>query len=393
MIKDKNMICFAPADWRWYGSCKRLMSIFSHHNKILYINHISISTPSIKETGTKVFIKRLLRKLKTLSRPFRKENENLYSYSPLIFPGYHGVIKKWNQLLLRFQIQFLQKILHLSNPVVWIENPVGITVAKNVNPELILYYRTDKFESYRELRDRQDILSLEEKLTHDAAIILCVSSKLYEEKLRFRKKNVYYIPHGVDFTHFNNAIKDPFVPEEIKHIRHPVVGYFGSLSNSNDEALIHYCATERPEISFVLIGTVLGEFKLIRDLPNVYFLGYKNYTVLPDYAKNFDVCIMFWKVTEWIEHCNPVKTMEYLAMGKPVVSVAIDDICKNFKGIISIAKNCEEFLAKIEEELGNDSPEKQKKRIAFVENETWEARAEVISRVMEKNWRRAVTNR
>jgi len=94
--------------------------------------------------------------------------------------------------------------------------------------------------------------------------------------------------------------------------------------------------------------------------------------------------MMFWKQNEWIEYSNPVKTMEYLAMGKPVITVPFYEMSKRYDGIIAMARTPEEFLKKIEEEIAKDSPEKQKARIDFVQGETWEARAEYISNLIEE---------
>jgi glycosyltransferase involved in cell wall biosynthesis len=387
MIKNKNIICFAPYDWSWktFGSCKRWMNIFSQENRVLYINNIQFLTPKVGEIGVSAFKKRLVRKLKSLLKPFFKAEKTIYVYTPLLFPHYGSVVKReFNKLLLRIQIQFLQKVLKFRNPIVWIENPVGITVARYLRPALILYYQIDKYESHGELRNSEDITQLDEQLTRQADLTLCASLKLYEEKLGLRNGGVYYVPHGVDFEHFHKAIEHLPLPDDMKDIRHPIVGYFGSLDAKNDDTILQYCATHRPDISFVLIGEKGGRNRLLEGLPNVYFLGYKEYSQLPYYGKAFDACMMFWKQNEWIEYCNPVKTMEYLAMGKPVISVPFYEISKRYDGVIAMAQSPEDFLKKIEEEIAHDSPQRQKTRIDFVRDETWKVRGEHLSRIIEE---------
>jgi len=155
MIQGRNIICFSPYDWSWktYGSCKRWMKIFSQGNRVLYINNIQFLTPKVGEIGVGAFKKRLARKLKSLLKPFYKTEKTIYVYTPLLFPHYGSVVKRrFNKLSLRIQIQFLQKALKFRNPIVWIENPVGITVARYLRPALILYYQIDKYESHGELK-------------------------------------------------------------------------------------------------------------------------------------------------------------------------------------------------------------------------------------------------
>jgi glycosyltransferase involved in cell wall biosynthesis len=366
------------------------MTIFSQGNRVLYINNIQFLRPRVREIGAHAFRKRLARKFRSMIKPFFRADKNLFVYSPFILPYYGSTVKKrFNESLLRMQVRFLQRFLKLRNPIVWIENPIGITVAKSLNPALVLYFMIDKYECHSELRNPQEIVDLDNRLTREADLILCVSLKLYEEKLTMRKEGVYYMPHGVDFEHFHKATKPLPLPEDVNHIRHPMVGYFGSLDAKNDDSIIHYCATRRPDLSFILIGETVARPAILRNLPNVYFLGYKEYEQLPNYGKAFDVCIMFWKVNDWIQHCHPVKTMEYLAMGKPVVSVAFDEVMRKYAGMVRIANNQEEFLKKIEEEIAHDSKEKQQARLDFVKNETWESRAEYISRIIAKDGNRS----
>lgn len=324
-------------------------------------------------------------------KPLFRADRTLFVYTPLILPYYGSHAKKrLNEFLLRMQIRLLQKSLGFENPIVWIENPVGISVAKYLNPALIIYYRIDKFECHHELRNPEEIIKLDEKVTREADLILCVSSKLYEEKLKLKKEGVYYVPHGVDFDHFHQAEEDLPLPEDMKDIRHPIVGYFGSLDAKNDDSIIQYCATHRPDISFVLVGEKEGRNRLLEGLPNVHFLGFKEYEQLPRYGRNFDVCIMFWKVNEWIEHSNPVKTMEYLAMGKPIVSVAFHEILRKYDGLIATAHTPEEFLKKMGEEIANDSGERRRARLDFVRDQTWQARVEYISHLVAECFRSSV---
>ena len=387
MIKNRNIICFAPYDWQWKtnGSCKRFMNLFSQENRVLYINNIPFVMPELKTIGAHAFRKRFVRKFRSIMKPFFRADHSLFVYTPFLIPPYGTSKKKiLNRFLLQWQIRLLQKALDFSNPIVWIENPVGITLARPLKPSLVLYYQIDKYESHRELRDPREITSLEERLTREADLILCVSLTLYEEKLALRKEGVYYAPHGVDFDHFYKATTSLPLPEDLKGIGHPMVGYFGTLDSKNDTSIIRYCATRRPDISFVLIGEISGKQGEIQYLPNVHFLGFKEYERLPDYGRAFDVCIMFWEQSEWIRNCHPVKTMEYLAMGKPVVSVPFEEGLRRYAGMISIGRSREEFLRKVEDEIANDSEIKRQARLDFVRHETWKARAESISRIMEQ---------
>jgi glycosyltransferase involved in cell wall biosynthesis len=163
------------------------------------------------------------------------------------------------------------------------------------------------------------------------------------------------------------------------------VGYFGSLTDSFDQENIRYCAARHPELSFVLIGRIVTDFSALRDLPNVHFLGYKKYEELPMYGAQFDVGLLNWKMTEWIKYSNPLKTNEYLAMGKPVVSVPIDEIERNYSDRIRVGQTKEELCRLIVEEIESDSDDKRWARARSVLDETWESRVELMSRLIGKH--------
>ena len=81
-------------------------------------------------------------------------------------------------------------------------------------------------------------------------------------------------------------------------------------------------------------------------------------------------------MTDWIRRSHPLKTREYLSLGIPVVSVAIEEVEREYEGIVSIAETPEEFLAAIRRELAEDTPEKRVQRIRCVQGESWDARVE-----------------
>src|SRR3546814_5122667 len=77
-------------------------------------------------------------------------------------------------------------------------------------------------------------------------------------------------PHGVDAGLFAQAI-DPAteVPGAIADIRHPVVGYHGSIHEWIDLPLIEWLATQRPDWTFLLVGHAAVDVSRLERLPNV----------------------------------------------------------------------------------------------------------------------------
>ena len=88
-------------------------------------------------------------------------------------------------------------------------------------------------------------------------------------------------------------------------------------------------------------------------MPNVMFAGPQPYESLPEWAKAFDVAIIPYRLTHQVLHANPLKLREYLATGKPVVTVSTPAI-RQFAGYVHVAESQEQFLNGIERALAEE---------------------------------------
>lgn len=75
-----------------------------------------------------------------------------------------------------------------------------------------------------------------------------------------------------------------------------------------------------------MLGPKQMDISALDAAPNIHYLGPIPYPELPSYAAEFDVGLMPWLQTEWIERCNPIKLKEYLALGFPIVSTPFPEL-------------------------------------------------------------------
>jgi glycosyltransferase involved in cell wall biosynthesis len=194
---------------------------------------------------------------------------------------------------------------------------------------------------------------------------------------------VFYLPHGVDVDLFREASDNDVQLEEVINVPKPIAGYYGTMSASNDIELLSWCARHLPKVSFVLAGQITGgDYSELARLPNVYLLGKLPYEKIPSLCAKFDVCMLQWKVREWIRHCNPLKMMEYMASGRPIVSVPIPEIVDRYSDVVSVAYSKEDFCEAISWELKNDTPQRSNRRIRIAEKHNWDSHVEEISKWM-----------
>jgi len=163
----------------------------------------------------------------------------------------------------------------------------------------------------------------------------------------------------------------------------PIAGYYGTLTIENDIELLQYCAMQLREVSFVFAGQVTsGDFEGLFKQPNVYFLGRIPYEQIPALCACFDVCLLQWKMDEWIRFCNPLKFFEYMASGKPIVSIPIDEIAERYSDVVSVATTKEEYCKAITWELNNDTHERAHQRIKIAQEHNWDNHIEQLSHIL-----------
>jgi len=354
------------------------MRRLAQHNRVLYVNPFSADLPGAlsREAG-----RRIWRKLRNTLTCFRRADATLYIFSPVFLPRHgHALIDSVNNTVLRVQITQLVRTLGMHPTLVWFENPRAADALDWYPDALKLYHVSDLFTACRYTRDRAALVRRDERLTAQCDVIICVSRALFELKRRQRNAAVHYLPHGVDFPRFRAAAQDKKPLPELAGLSRPIAGYYGTLTAANDVELLEHCARSAPDISFVFAGTVTGgDYGPLRSLPNVRFLGQVPYERIPALAASFDVCLLPWKLSEWIRHCSPLKFYEYLASGRPIVSVPIPQVMFEAADLVSIASDPDEFLAAIRRELATDDASRQAARVALAARHDWDGHIQALS--------------
>jgi len=373
MLENYDIVCFGPSDWWGMNpSCAtHIISRLAVKNRVVYINPFSSDLLGITAHGG--FMTRLLRKLKSMAKPLRKITANLYVVS-LFFLPIQGmaIIDNVNNILLKLQLRLTLWHLEMSRPVLWIENIRCADIIPGFRWRLIVYHVSDLFAECPYTYNKNKLRRRENLVSEYSDMLVCVSRSLYEYKYN-GQKNIYYLPHGVDFDIFRYAAQRRRFCESLYQFSHPLAGYFGTLTAENDTELLEYCAINLPAVTFVFAGRITGgDYSGLMGLKNTVFLSRVTYEKIPQLCAVLDLGLLPWRLTDWIAKCNPLKLLEYMAGGKPVVSVAIDEVVCNYADIVSIAHTKEEFCRAIKWELENDTHERRIKRMAVARARSWE---------------------
>lgn len=219
----------------------------------------------------------------------------------------------------------------------------------------------------------------------------------YELSLKKKKRhdNVHFFGCGVEYSHFSQA-QEPSttVPPDIDFMDRPILGWFGVVDERVDYNLVGEMARQRPTWAFAMVGPVVKvDPNLLPHFPNLYWLGQRDYSVLPNYCKAFDICMMSFAINAATEYINPTKALEYLATGRPVISTPVKDVVRQYSDLVDIVKTPEEFIAAAERALKDPPRERIQRGIEKAKQCSWESTVstmqDIIKVAIGKNDRRS----
>jgi glycosyltransferase involved in cell wall biosynthesis len=373
VLRGRDMLCFGH-DWSGDPLSKtHLMRVLARENRVLWINSIGYRTPTVSARD----LRRALNKLKAFTVPVKEVERNIFVLNPVAIPAYGlSWMRVVNRKLLRLQILRAMRRLGFQRPINWVFNPTGSVVAGSLREEMIIYYCVDEFTRFSDAGTRS-MIEMEQQLLARADLVVVSASRLYESKSPYNP-NTVLVRHGVEFDHFRKVfLPQTKVPEAIRSLPKPVIGYFGLLAADwIDVELLLRIARHFSGGSLVLLGKVTMDLSPLTSLPNVHLLGRKPFDALPAYSKGFDAAILPFPISEVTLSANPLKVREYLAAGLPVVATRIPEV-EVLPGV-TIADSHDAFVMALEEALTDPGPKAA--RSESMRHETWEGRVEELRR-------------
>ena len=294
-----------------------------------------------------------------------------------------GLVRRLNRQLISGSIRWLMWREGISRPITWFMIPHLAAIVGRMGERLSVYYCIDDYGSLSDVNE-SIVRGMDDETTRRADVVFIASGTLLEEKLRLNP-NTYVSPHGVDADHFGRAQDDRLaIPADTADFPGPVVGFFGLIERRIDLELMDYLAEQRPHWTFLLIGRVAVPDQQLPHRPNLHFIGKRPYESLPAYGKQFAAAIIPYRQTRFNFHANPLKLREYLAMGKPVVTVSTPETDK-YADVVEIAHSREDFLAKLDLVLSRpSSPAEIRRRINRVAGATWDTRLSEVVGILQQ---------
>jgi len=387
MKNNENIICVSSIDWDfiWQGHQEIMATFAKNGNRVLFIENTGVRVPGIRDTVR--LKKRLVNWIKGI-KGFREVNGNLYVYSPLVLPFPYSRLARWiNKNFLLGSLRKWAGVMNFRDAIVWTFLPTGtaLDIIDEFDCKCLVYYCIADF--YK-LANTERVQKTENALIKRADIIFAQGKSL-EEKCRKFNANVYIFPFGVNINVFDAARsalnKSDY--QDIAKIKKPIIGYIGGIHRHIDFDLLRHIAKSNPNWSLVLIGPLQADISALKEIPNIVFLGQKDFQLLPGYIKEFDVGIIPYLKSEYTDTVYPTKLNEYHILGKPVVATALPEIAafnQENENLVLLAETKEEFIRQIKNALEEKNSILVNMRIKSAKRHSWDIRIEEMSNLIEE---------
>ena len=385
-MQSESLVCFAGNDWWLHNPLteKQWTRYLARQGwTVLFVNSIGVGFPG---AGSPYLLKRLLRKVRNLFLYWLRRDEGVWVLTPVLLPLWSVAwVRKMNVFLVTMQVRYAMKRAGLAPGIFWAGLPTAGLLLPHIPHRHVVYYVQDDYPSYSSF-DHQMFMRIHEdheEMLRAADVVICASIGLAEREAQYARR-VEYIPQGVNPVFLEADLDIPAsVPEKLRGIPHPIIGYWGSLESLHDRETVLALAKKHPEWSFVFFGRKMTDVSELEALPNVHYPGFLPIEEIPAYGRHFDVGYISFRQTDYTMYGCPIKFREYLALGLPVVAPHIIEVERAYEGEGLTATSVEEFSARFREAMESDSPERRRHRRALVAHETWDHSSERVHTVLD----------
>jgi glycosyltransferase involved in cell wall biosynthesis len=380
MIRGRDFVVLSDNFHGLPTSAIHLFRRLGRHNRVFWFNTVGRLPRLARADAGKVLQKLGAWAAGSGSNPQpAAEPAGVQVLDPVMVPWFKPWVRCFNCRSLLKKYRQVDARHFITDPIVVTTFPYAVDFMKALPGGLKVYYCVDDFLDYPGVNHR-DWAVMEAELLESVDALVVTSRHLAGK--RTTGCPLLHLPHGVDFDHFHAACARPRPVPALEAIPRPIVGFFGLISEWVDRELIAHLSAAFPEVSFVLIGRAEADLAALAGRPNVHCLGFVPYAELPQYARYFDVGLIPFVLNRLTLAVNPLKLMEYFALGLPVLATRLPEL-ESIGGPLRLAVTREEFAAGLREILATGTERLADDAVATARANTWDARVEELSEFLE----------
>ncbi|MEZ9047736.1 MULTISPECIES: glycosyltransferase [Vibrio] len=369
----RDLIVFGEDFGGLPSSTQHLVRHLAKQHKVLWVNSIGLRQPKLSAKDANRAFNKLFGKTKAVTQNMLDseghDNITIVNLKTIPAPASKFSRKLAQQMMLH-QLKPVIAELNLNAPILWTSLPTAVDLCGHLGESSVVYYCGDDFSALAGV-DHDTVAQHESELIEKSTLIFAASKKLMG---KFPKHKAHLLPHGVDVDLFSTPAPRA---KDLPSNHRPIAGFYGSLSKWLDYEMIDHVANAMPEWDFVFIGPNELDTLMLPKLSNVHYLGPRPHHTLPSYSQHWDVSLLPFVDNEQIRACSPLKLMEYLAAGTPIITTPFPALVP-YQGHVTTVGSANQMIWALDHarELSN-SP------ISVVEQESWQNRGNFVHWMLE----------
>jgi hypothetical protein len=298
------------------------------------------------------------------------------------------VPRRWHNVSASMAEWFLRKTFARSGKpdVVVFTWPQLAYLAERLTDVTRVYYCKDPFEYWSWGRDY--IRPYETRLLENVDAVFAISRLIVSDfETRTRAKR-YYLPNGFcDWFLPSGQNQRPMdLPLDV-----PIVGSVGQINRDYDWPYVEAVANALPDVRFVFLGRIDDDAppvrrdiaRIFREHPNLIWLGWRKYQLMPAYMRSFDVLINFLRADAFGDRRSPLRLYDYLTTDRPIITTPVAEAYEHVPHV-HIAKGPGDAIVLIKRMLAGQHKPDMGVRQAYTQTQSWDNRAKEFLAEVEK---------
>ena len=304
-----------------------------------------------------------------------RPNVTAYTLPPIPFP-----ISEQNRLL--FQLawnkvgRFIQNAAQgrrFTEPLLWTTSPRHIHLLDRLEYGSLIYDCDREWET---------LPPHWEGSLAQAADVVFAASPLLADRLSPCSSNIALLPNGVNLPLFASNVPRP---DPLPGVTAPIFGWCGTIRRSLDLSPLLYAAQSRPDWGFLLLGKAESDNPLLHrlnKLSNVFLPGPRPVTEVPDWLYRCDALVDLLRHDRPYDDVASPRLYEYLATGKPVITMLWPGQVERFPDVVYNARDPEEFVTLCGHALEEDPGFVAQRRRDHASLAAWSGRTQEVERIL-----------
>jgi glycosyltransferase involved in cell wall biosynthesis len=256
--------------------------------------------------------------------------------------------------------------------------PLDLVAA--LRPDGVLYHAIDDYSVLHDGSPDVPFLEWEGRALATADVTVAITAPLGQRLAASARGRVEVQPLGYDEEAFVAA--PPAPPPPLAGLPRPILGFVGTLTAERmDIGTLEAVSRAFPGGTLLFAGDEIespeGGLARLRALPNARLLGFRPREEVPGIVRALDVALCPYRDTAINRHCYPLKVVDALAAGRPVVYSPARGDLQELAPLARFVGPREEFVAAVRDALSEGSPPAlEERRRTAVRALSWEVLAE-----------------